>query len=126
MRKVISVATIIAVGVIAATGLLLPAAVEEGPSYRISGDYFETCSCNPACPCVFKSDATNGFCKSSVIYHVAEGSVGEVDVAGALGAKSQRLITHRTGRLGAEVNRRRSDRQLRRSVTNNMQCIRTN
>lgn len=82
MRKVISVATIISVGVLAATGLLLPAAVEEGPSYHITGDYFETCSCNPACPCVFKSDATHGYCKASVVFHVADGSVGEIEVAG--------------------------------------------
>ena len=66
----------------AATGLLLPAAVEEGLSHRITGEYFETCSCNPACPCVFRSDATHGYCKASVIFHVADGSVGEVDVAG--------------------------------------------
>lgn len=81
MRKVIGVATIIFVGTTAA-GLLMPAAVEAGPSYRISGDYFETCSCNPACPCIFRSDATHGYCKASVIFHVAEGTVGGVEVEG--------------------------------------------
>lgn len=49
--------------------------------YRIRGDYFETCSCAPGCPCIFTSDATHGHCNASLVWHIDEGKLGDVDLA---------------------------------------------
>jgi len=50
--------------------------------YRLRGSYFETCSCAPGCPCIFTSDATHGHCNASLVWKIAEGRLGDVDLAG--------------------------------------------
>jgi hypothetical protein len=50
--------------------------------WRVRGTYFETCSCQVACPCNFTGAPTEGECKVVVAWHVDEGRYGAVDLAG--------------------------------------------
>jgi hypothetical protein len=44
--------------------------------WNLSGDYFEACNCDVACPCVFLSDPTHGSCTVLVAWHVKKGNSG--------------------------------------------------
>src|SRR5579863_4997217 len=50
--------------------------------WRISGDYFEVCNCDVACPCVFGSDPTKGDCTVLVGWRIREGEMGRVPLKG--------------------------------------------
>jgi len=51
-------------------------------SWNLRGTYFEACSCNVACPCVFLSPPSEGECRALVAWHVDQGQDGEVDLTG--------------------------------------------
>lgn len=42
--------------------------------WQISGDYFESCNCEVACPCVFLSDPSHGHCDVGVAWHIDRGA----------------------------------------------------
>jgi hypothetical protein len=55
-------------------------------TYRVRGDYFESCNCDVICPCrmiggVKGGRSTYGICFGVLSWHVREGTVGEVDVS---------------------------------------------
>ena len=48
-------------------------------NWKISGDYFEACSCDSVCPCPTSGLAarpTQGYCAAGLVFHVARGSYG--------------------------------------------------
>jgi hypothetical protein len=56
-------------------------------SWRISGSYFESCNCDPICPCrridgVAGGRSTHGVCKGVLSWLIESGEVGGVDVSG--------------------------------------------
>jgi hypothetical protein len=64
-----------------------PLTVEEksmtsSSKYLVKGTYFEGCNCTTVCPCIFLSDPTHGFCEVIVGWHVEEGRLGKIDLAG--------------------------------------------
>jgi hypothetical protein len=40
------------------------AASVSAQDWAINADYTESCSCNPACPCLFGSPSTLGYCET--------------------------------------------------------------
>lgn len=76
MRKALSIMAVLLIG-----GLILGLAPNATP-YHLTGDYFETCSCDPACPCIFHSDATQGFCKATVVWHIRSGRYNDIPLQG--------------------------------------------
>jgi hypothetical protein len=50
-------------------------------SWKVVGSYFESCSCEAACPCVFTSAPTDGKCALLLAFHIDEGSLGDVNLA---------------------------------------------
>ena len=54
----------------------------EEPAWAIKAQIVESCSCDPACPCMFGSSMTNETCEGSRLYEIQEGHFGGVDVAG--------------------------------------------
>jgi hypothetical protein len=42
-------------------------------SWKLEGQYFESCNCEAACPCVFLSPPTDGECTALVGWHVDKG-----------------------------------------------------
>ncbi len=87
MRKQIIILMLV-VGIMAAMAVSVSA-----QDWAIKGDYTESCSCNPACPCVFGSPATLGHCDASGLLEIKEGHYGDVNLDG--------ISVFQTGRLGA-------------------------
>lgn len=50
--------------------------------WSLTGTYFEACSCDVACPCVFLSPPTTGECTLLVGWHIDKGSYGNVTLDG--------------------------------------------
>ena len=56
-------------------------------TYAVSGSYFESCNCDPICPCRMSDGipggrSTYGVCYGALAWQVEDGQVGEVDVTG--------------------------------------------
>jgi hypothetical protein len=55
------------------------------PQWKISGDYFEACSCDSVCPCPTSGLAgrpTQGSCDAGLVFHVERGSHGTTTLEG--------------------------------------------
>ncbi len=50
--------------------------------FSVKGDYFETCSCDVSCPCIWLRPATQDACDVLLAWHVTEGQKDGVDVSG--------------------------------------------
>ncbi|MGH7721066.1 MAG: DUF1326 domain-containing protein [Gemmatimonadaceae bacterium] len=54
-------------------------------SWKVSGQYYETCSCDFVCPCVpgqMAVNPTNGSCTFAMAFQIERGSYGSVSLAG--------------------------------------------
>jgi len=51
-------------------------------NWKISGTYFEACSCDVACPCTFLSAPTSGECNALVGWHIEKGNLADVNLDG--------------------------------------------
>ncbi len=63
--------------------------------WSASGSYFESCTCNVACPCVFTSDPTFGDCTVLIAWHIEKGKYGDVNLADLNVA----LVSHTPGNM---------------------------
>jgi hypothetical protein len=55
------------------------------PEWKISGDYFEACSCDSVCPCPTSGLAarpTQGSCDAGLVFHVERGTHGSIKLDG--------------------------------------------
>jgi hypothetical protein len=50
----------------------------EIPQWRVSGDWFDVCSCDIPCPCEFAQPPTNDRCFGVLAYHIRDGHYGDV------------------------------------------------
>ncbi|MCP4985150.1 MAG: DUF1326 domain-containing protein [Colwellia sp.] len=51
--------------------------------WSIEGEYFEGCTCNPGCPCLFGSEPThNRTCKITGVFHINKGKYGQHNLDG--------------------------------------------
>ena len=85
-------------------------------SWRISGSYFETCSCDVVCPCTasLTLGATNDYCRVVLVFNVKDGEVEGVDVSGltvAAIADTPKVMTDGNWRLGVFIDSSASDEQ---------------
>jgi hypothetical protein len=54
----------------------------EIPRWRLTGDWFDVCSCSIPCPCTFAQAPTDGECNGVLAWHIREGSYGDVMLDG--------------------------------------------
>ena len=54
----------------------------ESPSWHITGDWFDNCSCAVACPCTFAQPPDNGYCESVLFWHIRRGHYGDIKLDG--------------------------------------------
>ena len=52
----------------------------EVPSWHITGDWFDNCSCAVACPCTFAQAPDNGVCESILFWHIRRGHYGNINL----------------------------------------------
>ena len=50
--------------------------------WSLTGNYFEACNCDVACPCVFTSAPTNDNCTVLLAWHIEKGKYGDVSLDG--------------------------------------------
>ena len=67
-------------------------------SWSLSGDYFDSCNCAAACPCVFLSPPTTGECKALVAWHIERGTYG-----GEIPGSSSPAAVRQAGALVAQA-----------------------
>jgi hypothetical protein len=48
------------------------------PEWRLTGDWFDICSCDIPCPCEFAQAPTNNACQGMLAWHVRQGHFGEI------------------------------------------------
>ena len=85
-------------------------------SWKVSGSYFETCSCNVVCPCTasLALGATLDRCKVTLVFNVHEGDVEGVDVGGLTVAAivdTPKVMTDGNWRMGVFIDAAASDQQ---------------
>jgi hypothetical protein len=54
-------------------------------SWQLSGDYFETCSCDFLCPCLpsnLAAQPTKGHCNFAMVFHIDQGRYGNLSLDG--------------------------------------------
>ena len=50
--------------------------------FRVAGDYFESCSCDVSCNCIFLGLATQDHCDVVIGWHITDGQQDDVDLRG--------------------------------------------
>ncbi|HLZ30354.1 MAG TPA: DUF1326 domain-containing protein [Chloroflexota bacterium] len=51
-------------------------------SFRVAGDYFESCTCDVSCNCIFLGLATQDHCDVVIGWHITDGRRDQVDLRG--------------------------------------------
>src|SRR5690242_9686988 len=90
-------------------------------AWRLTGSYFETCSCELMCPCNLSFDhgATYDFCRVVLVFSIREGDVEGTGIAGrriAVVADTPEVMTQGGWRLGVYVDDEADDEQLDKLV----------
>jgi hypothetical protein len=50
--------------------------------WSLKGNYFEACTCDIVCPCIFLQPPTHGYCQALVGWHINKGHMGNVKLDG--------------------------------------------
>ena len=85
-------------------------------SWKVTGSYFETCSCNVVCPCTasLALGATLDYCRVTLVFNVKNGQVDGTDVGGltvAAVVDTPKVMTDGNWRLGLFIDAAASDEQ---------------
>lgn len=96
----------------AATGVIVMA-------WRISGRYFENCTCDVVCPCTasLSLGADYDRCQVVLVFHIDDGDIDGVDVSGltvAAVGDTPKVMTDGNWRLGMLIDAAASDEQAGR------------
>ena len=88
-------------------------------SWKISGSYFETCSCTVVCPCTasLALGATLDRCKVTLVFNIHSGNIEGTDVGGltvAAIADTPKVMSDGNWRLGVFIDAAASDEQAAR------------
>src|SRR6188508_1573783 len=83
---------------------------------KISGSYFESCSCDVVCPCTasLSHGATQDRCRVVLVFNVKSGEVDGTDVSGvtvAAVADTPKVMSDGNWRLGVIIDEAASDEQ---------------
>ena len=86
-------------------------------SWKISGEYMESCNCDQLCPCIFtnpQGPVTYDDCRVFMAFRIDKGSSGDVDLSGlciALAAKTGRVMADGNWIYGGFVDEKANDAQ---------------
>ena len=58
------------------------ASLANGQGWKLTGTYFEACSCEVVCPCIFQSPPSHGDCSVLYSWHIDEGKAGATSLNG--------------------------------------------
>jgi hypothetical protein len=66
--------------------------MNDVPSWHLTGDWFDVCKCGVPCPCTFAQPPTEGDCEGVLVWHIREGSFGDVELDGLNFAAVSRFV----------------------------------
>ena len=90
-------------------------------SWKLTGNYVETCSCELMCPCNLSFDhgATYDFCRATLAFDIRQGEIEGTDVAGTkvvVIIDAPKVMTEGNWRMVAFVDERADDDQFDKLV----------
>jgi hypothetical protein len=90
-------------------------------SWKLTGSYAETCSCELMCPCNMSMDhgATYDYCRVALAFNIREGAIESADVAGrkvVLIADTPKVMTDGNWKVGAFIDQEATAEQFDRLV----------
>lgn len=50
--------------------------------WKLTGDWMNSCNCDPGCPCLYWSDPTSGHCDAIDTFHIRKGNYGKTKLDG--------------------------------------------
>lgn len=83
-------------------------------AWKLKGRYFESCSCDAVCPCLFLSPPTQTHCKALLGWQIEKGHAGEVKLDGlnvALWLHAPGPLTEGNFKVALYLDERASDAQ---------------
>ena len=83
-------------------------------AWNVSGNYFESCNCEAACPCVFLSPPTEGDCTAIIGWHIDSGEYEGLAIDGlnvALAVHAPGHMTNPDWRVALYLDDRASEKQ---------------
>jgi hypothetical protein len=83
-------------------------------NWNLQGDYFESCTCDLVCPCIFLMPPTKGYCEALVAWHVKKGSMGSTKLDGlnvVVWLRSPKILTDGNWRLALYIDDRADEKQ---------------
>jgi hypothetical protein len=102
----------IIIGVMALTLMAAMSASAGSEEWAIKADFTDSCSCKPACPCVFGSPPTLGHCDDAGLVEIKQGHYGDVRLDGI-----SLVFTSRMGEwVKFSVSRDATDEQVKAAV----------
>lgn len=90
------------------------------PNWRLKGEMVGACNCDWGCPCNFDASPTKGWCQGGYVWHVQEGSFGDLDLSGlnfAMYGKFPGPIHEGNGITQAIIDERASPAQRQALIT---------
>ena len=85
------------------------------PQWRLSGDWFDICSCDIPCPCEFAQPPTSNVCIGLLAWHVRSGHYGDTSLDGlnvlAIGTFEGNIWAGASAQMGFYVDERADERQ---------------
>ncbi len=90
-------------------------------TWKLTGSYSETCSCELMCPCNMSMDhgATYDFCRVTLVFNIREGQVEGTQIAGrkvVLIADTPKVMTQGNWRMGVYIDDGANDEQFDKLV----------
>jgi hypothetical protein len=82
--------------------------------FSVRGDYFEACTCDVSCPCIFLGAATQEACDVFFAWHVEQGEKEGVDISGlnvALAAHTPQQMTDGNWIVALYIDERATEEQ---------------
>jgi hypothetical protein len=95
----------------------------ETKQWSVSGEYFETCSCDFVCPCFasnLAAEPTQGFCDAALVFRVDRGQLGDISLDGlafAMVLQTPGVMGHGNWTVGLIIDERASSEQAEALTT---------
>lgn len=83
--------------------------------WKLKGNYFEACSCDVVCPCIFLKDPSKGICEGYLVWHIDSGEKDGVDLSGlnvAVALHAPGNLTQGGMKFVIYIDKRANDEQL--------------
>jgi hypothetical protein len=78
-------------------------------SFHVSGDYFESCTCQVSCPCIFLAPATENSCDVVLAWHIRSGEMDGIrldDLNAVMAAHTPKQMTDGNWRVALYLDER--------------------